>query len=54
MLEKENQLINSENKTSFLFALIQLYKLKVRNIGEIYKDKIISANRMNRQGEVLE
>lgn len=54
MLEKNNQFPNSENKTSFLFALLQLHKLKVRNIGEVYKGKVISTNRMNRQGEVLE
>jgi len=51
MLEQNIQFPNSENKSSFLSALIQLYQSKVRNIGEVYKDKVISANRMNRQGE---
>jgi hypothetical protein len=54
MLEKNSQLPNSENKTSFLFALIQLYNLGTRNINEFYKDKINLGNRMNSQGEMLE
>lgn len=54
MLEKDNQFSHSENKTSFLFALIQLYQLKVRNISEFYKDKISFDNRINSQGEMLE
>ncbi|MEG7979080.1 MAG: hypothetical protein NY202_04180 [Mollicutes bacterium UO1] len=54
MLEKNSQFPNSENKSSFLFALIQLYQLKVRNISEFYKDKISLGNRMNSQGEMLE
>jgi len=52
MLKKDNQL--SDEKSSFLFALIQLYKLKVRNIGHFYKNKISLENRMNSQGEMLE
>ena len=54
MLEKDNQFSYSENKTSFLFALIQLYQLKVRNISEFYKVKISFDNRINSQGEMLE
>lgn len=54
MLEKNNQFFDSENKTSFLFALLQLHKLKVRNISEFYQDKISLGNRMNSQGEILE
>ena len=54
MLEKDNKFPSSENKSSFLFALIQLYKLKVHNIGDFYKSKISLGNRMNSQGEMLE
>jgi len=54
MLEKNNQFSNSENKTSFLFALIQLYNLRIHSINEFYKDKINLGNRMNSQGEMLE
>jgi hypothetical protein len=54
MLEKNNQFPNSEEKTSFLFALIQLYNLRVLSINEFYKDKISLGNRMNSQGEMLE
>jgi len=54
MLEKNNQFSDSENKTSFLFAFLQLHKLKVHNISEFYQDKISLGNRMNSQGEMLE
>lgn len=54
MSDKNNKLLNLENKSSLLFALIQLYNLKVRNISEFYKDKISSDNRINSQGEMLE
>jgi hypothetical protein len=54
MLEKDNKFPHSENKSSFLFALIQLYQLKICNISEFYKDKISSGNRINSQGEMLE
>lgn len=46
--------INLGEKTSFLLALIQLYKLRIHNINEFYKDKISLGNRMNSQGEMLE
>jgi len=54
MLEKNNQFPNLEEKTSFLFALIQLYNLRVCSINKFYKDKISLRNRMNSQGEMLE
>jgi len=54
MLDKNNQVPNSEEKTSFLFALIQICNLRVHDINEFYKDKISLGNRMNSQGEMLE